>query len=98
MQAFAEVYGLSEDWAKDFFNRPDTYIQQYFGISTCDDNPNCVDTANRVLRSKMNGWSRSKDKGNILVSLTYIIGSSLRFEEVAGDSPVPGARIDIRKE
>jgi hypothetical protein len=42
MQTFAEVYGLSEDWVKDFFNRPDTYIQQYFGISPCDDNLNCV--------------------------------------------------------
>jgi hypothetical protein len=81
MQTFAEVYGLSEDWVKDFFNRPDTYIQQYFGISPCDDNLNCVDTANRVLRSKRNGWSRSKDKGKILVSLTYIIWSSIMHEK-----------------
>src|SRR5262245_11431291 len=64
---FSEVYGLTEDWVKEFFERPDSYIQEYFGIPACGDNPNCVDIANHVLRSKRNSWSGSKDKGRILV-------------------------------
>ncbi len=158
MDTFAEVYGLTDDWVKEFFKKPDSYIDEYFGIPACGDNPNCADIANRVLRSKRNSWSGSKDKGKILVFLTYIIGSSimrekgnlkwitkydngfldtisigddykimrifdkianfdtdyfilnnegfdilawkrlLRFEEVASNRPVPGARIDIIKE
>jgi len=81
METIAEFYGLTEEWVKEFFKRPDSYINEYFGISTCSGNPNCAIIANEVLRNKRRSWLHSKDQGNILVCLTYIIGSSIMHEK-----------------
>src|SRR5215471_15786747 len=76
----AEEWGLTESWIKEFFDKPDLFIQQYFDIPLCSTNPDCANVANDVLRNRKSDWNKSDDKGKILVFLTYIIGSSIMQE------------------
>jgi hypothetical protein len=75
-----EFWGLTEGWIDEFFDKPDSYIQQYFDIPLCSTNPDCVNMANDILRNKKSSWAESEDMGKILVTLTYIIGSSIMQE------------------
>jgi hypothetical protein len=62
-----EVYGLAEGWVREFYDKPDWYIEKYFGMSDCSANPNCADIANNILGKKINDWAKSEDKGKIIV-------------------------------
>lgn len=72
-----EVYGLTEGWVREFYEKPDWYIEKSFGVSDCSANLNCADIVNSILSKKINDWDKSEDKGKILVFLTYIIGSAI---------------------
>jgi hypothetical protein len=47
-----EFWGLTENWIEGFFDKLDSYIQQYCDVPFCSANPDRAKMANDVLRGK----------------------------------------------
>ena len=75
------VFGITEDWVKQFFANPEPHIEHYLGIASCTANPQCANMANDVLRRERPKWRASPKRGKILVCLAYVIGASTLREK-----------------
>ena len=69
---------VTERWIGQFFQNPGQYLEDLLGINrSCLQNDSCLTLADELLNERRERWNRSRERGKILVCLTYVLGESL---------------------
>lgn len=72
---------VTERWIGQFFQNPGQDVEDRLGInSSCLQNDSCLILADELLKERRKKWSRSPERGKILVCLTYVLGESLLID------------------